>query len=126
MSKDESGINEHIRTAGFPYPDSVIHTFVGGSALHGAKVSKTDDLDIYGVFIEPPQESLGITRLEHSSGALRATSAEMDQTMSTFAFTLCASGQRWPRKETPLRFISCSSTLMALRIQNEQTLGKRS
>jgi hypothetical protein len=30
--------------------------------LHGAKVSKTDDLDLYGVFIEPPEESLGVTR----------------------------------------------------------------
>lgn len=65
MKKREAAIEEHIRFAGFSYPDSVIHTFVGGSALHGAKVSETDDLDIYGVFIEPPQESLGITRLEH-------------------------------------------------------------
>lgn len=65
MKKDEAGIDGHIRFAGFSYPDSVIHSFVGGSALHGAKVSATDDLDIYGVFIEPPQESLGITRLEH-------------------------------------------------------------
>jgi uncharacterized protein len=65
VSKDEITIDEHIRSAGFPYPDAVIHTFVGGSALHGAKVSKTDDLDLYGVFIEPPEESLGITRYEH-------------------------------------------------------------
>jgi predicted nucleotidyltransferase len=65
LSKDESGINEQIQRAGFPYPDSVIHTFVGGSASHGAKVSKTDDLDLYGVFIEPPEESLGVTRYEH-------------------------------------------------------------
>ena len=65
MSKDEITIDQHIRSAGFPYPDAVIHTFVGGSALHGAKVSKTDDLDLYGVFIEPPEESLGIGRYEH-------------------------------------------------------------
>jgi predicted nucleotidyltransferase len=65
MLKRDAAIDEHIRVAGFSYPDSVIHSFVGGSALHGAKISQTDDLDIYGVFIEPPQESLGITRLEH-------------------------------------------------------------
>jgi len=65
MKSDTGTLDQHIRSAGFPYPDSIIHTFVGGSALHGAKVSHTDDLDIYGVFIEPPAESLGITRYEH-------------------------------------------------------------
>ena len=65
MSHSSDGIHEHIANTGFPYASYVIHEFVGGSALHGAKVSKTDDLDIYGVFIEPPEESLGITRYEH-------------------------------------------------------------
>jgi predicted nucleotidyltransferase len=65
MNTGSDSIQEHIKSAGFAYPDSVIHRFVGGSALHGAKVAQTDDLDIYGVFIEPPEESLGITRYEH-------------------------------------------------------------
>lgn len=65
MDKRSDDIHDHIKHAGFPYPDSVIHEFVGGSALHGAKVSQTDDLDIYGIFVEPPEESLGITRYEH-------------------------------------------------------------
>jgi predicted nucleotidyltransferase len=65
MSRPTDGIHDHILHAGFPFSNSVVHEFVGGSALHGAKVSQTDDLDIYGIFIEPPEESLGITRYEH-------------------------------------------------------------
>ena len=56
---------DHIATAGFPYPGDVVHVFVGGSELHGAKVHGTDDLDIYGVFIEPPHIALGLNTLQH-------------------------------------------------------------
>lgn len=63
--KPDADILDCIATAEFPYPASIIHTFVGGSTLHGAKVAQTDDLDIYGTFIEPPKESLGLTRYEH-------------------------------------------------------------
>ena len=40
---------EHVRDSGFPFPGHLVHLFVGGSELHGAKVHGTDDLDIYGV-----------------------------------------------------------------------------
>ncbi len=44
----------HLKGAGFPlHPTSIIHLFIGGSQLHGAKVSGYDDLDIYGCYIEP-------------------------------------------------------------------------
>ncbi len=43
-----------VHESGFALPDRGIHLFVGGSELHGAKVYGTDDLDIYGVYIEPP------------------------------------------------------------------------
>lgn len=56
---------EHIKNAGFPYWQEVIHLFVGGSALHGAKVEGYDDLDIYGVFVEPPEKALGIDHYRH-------------------------------------------------------------
>jgi uncharacterized protein len=56
---------QHVRTAGFAYPDDVVHVFVGGSELHGAKVHGTDDLDIYGVYVEPPQIALGLSPLPH-------------------------------------------------------------
>jgi uncharacterized protein len=53
-----------IEQAQFPHLDSLIHLFVGGSELHGAKVKDTDDLDIYGVYLEPPEFVLGLDRDE--------------------------------------------------------------
>jgi uncharacterized protein len=55
----------YVRDAGFPYPNSVIHLFIGGSELHGAKVKDTDDIDIYGIYIEPPELVLGLEALPH-------------------------------------------------------------
>jgi len=51
-----------VQNSGFPYVDSLINLFVGGSELHGAKVKDTDDLDIYGVYLEPPELVLGLER----------------------------------------------------------------
>jgi predicted nucleotidyltransferase len=56
---------QHVRESGFPFPERMIHLFVGGSELHGAKVHGTDDLDIYGVYIEPPEMILGLNALPH-------------------------------------------------------------
>jgi predicted nucleotidyltransferase len=56
---------EHVRRSGFSFPERVIHLFVGGSELHGAKVHGTDDLDIYGVYVEPPELILGLDSLPH-------------------------------------------------------------
>src|SRR5271167_1141311 len=55
----------HVVEAGFPYPDRLVHLFVGGSELHGAKVLGTDDIDIYGVYVEPPELILGLDTLPH-------------------------------------------------------------
>jgi predicted nucleotidyltransferase len=60
-----SDLLQHVRDSGFPYPDRLIHLFIGGSELHGAKVQGTDDLDIYGVYIEPPEVALGLETLPH-------------------------------------------------------------
>ncbi len=56
---------KRVRESGFPFPDLLIHLFVGGSELHGAKVQGTDDLDIYGLYIEPPELVLGLESLPH-------------------------------------------------------------
>ncbi len=56
---------KHVREAGFPFPDRLIHLFIGGSELHGAKVHGTDDLDIYGVYVEPPEIVLGLESFPH-------------------------------------------------------------
>ena len=78
---------DHILAAGFPLDaSSIIHLFVGGSQLHGAKVEGYDDLDIYACYIEPPERILGVDSLEHfvwSSGSDRQknTAADVDVTM---------------------------------------------
>src|ERR1700753_1581966 len=54
-----------IALSGFERPQNLIHLFVGGSELHGAKVGKTDDTDLYGVYIEDPQCALGLEQREH-------------------------------------------------------------
>jgi predicted nucleotidyltransferase len=56
---------QHVRESGFAFPDRLIHLFVGGSELHGAKVHGTADLDIYGIYIEPPELVLGLESMPH-------------------------------------------------------------
>jgi predicted nucleotidyltransferase len=53
-----------IKQTGFPHLDGLIHVFVGGSELHGAKIKDTDDLDIYGVYLEPPELVVGLEKGE--------------------------------------------------------------
>ena len=53
-----------IKQAQFPHLQNLIHVFVGGSELHGAKVTDTDDLDIYGAYLEPPELVLGLEKAE--------------------------------------------------------------
>ena len=59
-----SFLREVLRS-GFSAPESIIHLFVGGSELHGAKVGATDDLDLYGVFLDPPEVVLGLSPRRH-------------------------------------------------------------
>ena len=55
-----------ILALGFPLDRAdIIHAFVGGSALHGVKLSGTDDTDVYGIYIEKPWLALGIERMDH-------------------------------------------------------------
>jgi uncharacterized protein len=60
-----SDLLRHVMESEFPYPGNLVHLFVGGSELHGAKVHGTDDLDIYGVYIEPPEKVLGLESFPH-------------------------------------------------------------
>ena len=82
-----STLLNHVMTNGFPLdPSSIIHLFVGGSTLHGAKVEGYDDLDIYGCYVEPSDRILGIKTMEHfvwSSGsqAEKNTANDVDITM---------------------------------------------
>src|SRR5215813_14425021 len=54
-----------VALSGFNKTQNLIHLFVGGSELHGAKIGQTDDTDIYGVYIEEPSEALGLDSREH-------------------------------------------------------------
>src|SRR5579884_1606959 len=54
-----------IEASGFRDFSNLIHLFVGGSELHGAKIGKTDDTDIYGIYIENPENALGLDSRDH-------------------------------------------------------------
>jgi len=56
---------ELVALSGFLHPQNLIHLFVGGSELHGAKVGQTDDTDLYGVYVEDPEQALGLDPSEH-------------------------------------------------------------
>ena len=58
-------LRQHVIDSGFAFPETLIHLFVGGSELHGAKVHGTDDLDIYGAYVEPPVLILGFESMPH-------------------------------------------------------------
>lgn len=51
-----------VELSQFPHLGGLIHLFVGGSELHGAKVNNTDDLDIYGTYLELPELVIGLDR----------------------------------------------------------------
>ena len=84
MSND---LLSHLQAAGYPLdPSTIIHLFVGGSQLHGAKVTGYDDLDIYGCYIEPPERILGLLSMEHfvwssASHHQKNTADDVDITM---------------------------------------------
>jgi uncharacterized protein len=60
-----TSLMQHVHRSGFTPPGSIIHLFIGGSELHGAKVGATDDLDIYGVFLDGPATTLGLQPRSH-------------------------------------------------------------
>jgi len=59
-------LKQYILESGWKETSNIIHAFVGGSELHGAKVEGTDDHDIYGVYVEAPARALGIDAMSHS------------------------------------------------------------
>jgi len=77
---------QEVSRSGFERPESLIHLFVGGSELHGAKVGATDDLDLYGVFLDPPSAVLGLNPRHHfvwstASDARRNGPEDVDLTL---------------------------------------------
>jgi predicted nucleotidyltransferase len=93
MVSQQPDLVRYVLDAGFRLSAaSLICLFVGGSHLHGAKVSGYDDLDIYGCYIEPPERILGVLGLEHfvwSSGSSREKNTADDVDITTYSL------QRW-------------------------------
>src|SRR3954465_15194881 len=86
MTTTGISLMDHVRAAGFPFLSGIVHVFVGGSELHGAKLDGTDDHDIYGVFVEPPEIALGLDGCEHfvwstSGNEQRNTADDVDVTL---------------------------------------------
>lgn len=51
---------DFIKQTEFKHTEDLIHVFVGGSELHGAKVEGTDDKDYYGIYVERPNNIIGL------------------------------------------------------------------
>jgi predicted nucleotidyltransferase len=64
-SKPQRSLLKLVSKSGFDKAETLIHLFIGGSELHGAKVGQTDDTDLYGVYIEQPEHALGLNPREH-------------------------------------------------------------
>jgi hypothetical protein len=58
-------IQEILKAHGFPYPNTLIMAFIGGSTQHGASIAESSDTDWYGIFIPPKEKTLGIDSFEH-------------------------------------------------------------
>lgn len=55
-----------LKAAGFRQSDDIIHIFQGGSHQHGASIpGKVSDIDLFGIYIEPPNKVLGVSRETH-------------------------------------------------------------
>ena len=65
MMESRRSLLDLVALSGFDRPQNLIHLFVGGSELHGAKVGKADDTDLYGVYIEGPEQALGLDSREY-------------------------------------------------------------
>jgi predicted nucleotidyltransferase len=58
-------VSETIERTKFKFKNRIIHSFVGGSELHGAKLEATDDHDLMGIYLETPQDIMGLDQQPH-------------------------------------------------------------
>lgn len=126
-------MNDILRS-GFREPSTVIQLFIGGSELHGAKVGATDDLDLYGVFLDGPSVTLGLEPRAHfvwstASDERRNGPEDVDITLYSL--------HRWAElaakgNATALHFLfadataTSSETWMKIQKQRHLFLSKRS
>lgn len=94
-------IHEIIGQTGFGFPDSIIHLFVGGSEAHGAKVHGYDDLDLYGVYIEPPELALGV-----SDGVVDASGRPLSNKIEHFVWSTAGDERKNTKDDVDLALYS--------------------
>ena len=62
-------IKKHLTDGGFKRTDDLIHVFEGGSHQYGAALPEgSSDIDLYGVYVEPPVRALGVSDETHFTG----------------------------------------------------------
>ena len=86
---------------------------VGGSELRGAKIHGTDDLDIYGVYIGPPELILGLKSLPHyfwSTAGDERRNGPNDVDVTLYSLSKWA-GLACKRNPTALHFLFAQSEL---------------
>lgn len=62
-------MKDRFKLGGFKQSPNLIHAFIGGSHQHGASIpGKVSDIDLFGVYIEPPIKALGVSEETHFTG----------------------------------------------------------
>lgn len=59
-----------VKETPFPWSDSLLKLFVGGSGMHGATGDKSSDLDICGIYIQPVELILGVPKMREVDGKM--------------------------------------------------------
>ena len=108
----DTRLMQEVLRSRFERPETVIHLFVGGSELHGAKVGATDDLDLYGVFLDGP---IGVLGLERRSHFVWSTAADDRRNGPDDVDLILYSLRRWAQlaakgNATALHFLFADST----------------
>ncbi len=133
-TSQDSHLLSQVERSGFKPASSLIHLFVGGSELHGAKVGATDDLDIYGVFIAEPADVLGLNPTEHfvwSTASDDRRNGPDDVDITLYSFKKWA-GMAARGNATALHFLFADATAasapiwMKIQEQKDSFLSKQS
>lgn len=83
----------HLAAAGFSNNNNLIHLFQGGSHQHGASIpGKVSDVDVFGIYIEPPHKALGVSEETHFTGG---TSDQYVKNKAGDEDYKCYTLQRW-------------------------------
>lgn len=88
-------MTNHLVKGGFKNSANLIHVFQGGSYQHGASIpGKLSDIDLFGVYVEPPSRALGVNDESHFTGG---TSDQYVRNKPGDEDYKCYTLQRWAR-----------------------------